>query len=94
MHSRVGATYFDNPATYQIRVWGWLDASWSDRLAGMHISVSYLGKDPPITKLTGTLPDQAALSGVLNRLYDLGLPVISVVRLNNPTTTSGDPDAS
>ena len=79
-----GATYFDQPATYQIRVWGWLDESWSERLAGMHITVSHLGTEPPITKLTGNLPDQAALSGVLNRLYDLGLPVISVRRLNTP----------
>lgn len=75
------ADFFDSPAIYQIRVWGRLDESWSDRLAGMHITVSQMENHPPITKLTGTLIDQATLSGILNRLYDLGLPLISVMRM-------------
>ena len=67
----------DRPATYQIQVPGELDESWSDWVAGMTMAVESEGEDPPITTLTGKL-DQAALHGLLRRLYSLGLPLISV----------------
>ena len=67
----------DRPATYQIKVPGELDESWSDWAGGMTITVESEGDGPPITTLTGTL-DQAALQGLLRRLYSLGLPLISV----------------
>ena len=67
----------DQPATYQIQVPGELDESWSDWLAGMTMAVESEGEDPPVTTLTGTV-DQAALHGLLRRLYSLGLPLISV----------------
>ena len=66
----------DQTVTYQIRVPGELDESWSDWLAGMTMAVESEGEDPPVTTLTGTV-DQAALHGVLRRLYSLGLPLIS-----------------
>lgn len=68
----------DRPATYQIRVPGQLGESWSDWAGGMTITVESEGDDPPITTLTGSL-DQAALHGLLRRLYALGLPLISVM---------------
>jgi hypothetical protein len=68
----------DRPATYQIKVPGQLDESWSDWAGGMTIAVESEGEGPPITTLTGTV-DQAALQGLLRRLYSLGLPLISVV---------------
>jgi hypothetical protein len=67
----------DRPATYQVQVPGELDESWSDWVAGMTITVESEGDSPPVTTLTGTL-DQAALQGLLRRLYSLGLPLISV----------------
>ncbi len=67
----------DQPATYQIKVPGHLDESWSDWAGGMTITVESEGDGPPITTLTGTV-DQAALQGLLRRLYSLGLPLISV----------------
>jgi hypothetical protein len=67
----------DRPATYQIRVPGELDASWSDWIGGMTLTVEREGEGPPVTTLTGSL-DQAALHSVLRRLYSLGLPLISV----------------
>ena len=67
----------DRPATYQIKVPGHIDASWSDWAGGMAITVESEGGDPPVTTLTGTV-DQAALQGLLRRLYSLGLPLISV----------------
>ena len=64
----------DQTAVYQIRVPGHLDESWSEWKEGMVITVE---DDPPVTTLTGAL-DQAALQGLLRRLYFLGLPLISV----------------
>ncbi len=68
------------PTTYQIQVPGELDESWSDWIQGMTMAVESEGEDPPVTTLTGTV-DQAALHGVLRRLYSLGLPLISVNRI-------------
>jgi hypothetical protein len=59
---------------YQIRVDGLLDSSWSDWFDGL--ATSYSAEDTTI--LTGPLPDQAALHGVLNKIRDLGLTLISV----------------
>jgi hypothetical protein len=67
----------DRPATYQIRVPGHLDESWSDWIGGMTITVESEGDGPPLTILTGTV-DQAALQGLLRRLYSLGLLLMSV----------------
>ena len=68
----------DRPATYQIKVPGELDESWSDWAGGMTITVESAGDSSPVTTLTGTIADQAALQGLLRRLYALGLPLISV----------------
>jgi hypothetical protein len=68
----------DRPATYQIQVPGELDESWSEWAGGMAITIEAEGDGPPVTTLTGTVADQAALQGLLRRLYSLGLPLISV----------------
>jgi len=68
----------DRPATYQIKVPGEFGESWSDWTGRMTIAVESEGDGPPVTTLTGTL-DQAALQGLLRRLYSLGLPLISVI---------------
>ena len=66
------------PATYQIKVPGALDASWVDEDSSLSITVEESTDGQPITILTGPL-DQAALQGLLRRLYGLGLPLISVI---------------
>ena len=68
----------DQPTAYQIKVPGELDESWSDWDGGMTVTVESEGEGPPVTVLSGTV-DQAALHGVLRRLYSLGLPLISVL---------------
>jgi hypothetical protein len=68
----------DRPASYQIKVSGQLDESWSDWVEGMTLRIESQGDGPPLTILTGRL-DQAALQGLLRRLYSLGLPLVSVV---------------
>lgn len=72
---------FDKPARYRIVVQGRIDESWSDRLAGMHITAGEPGKSESTTCLVGNLRDQAQLSGVLNSLYDLHLAILLVERL-------------
>ena len=66
------------PATYQIQVQGVLTQDWSDRLGGMAIDVAGLESEAPVTILSGRLLDQAALCGILNTLYDMRLPLLSV----------------
>jgi hypothetical protein len=68
----------DQPATYQIKVPGHLDQSWSEWAGGMTITVENEDDSPPTTTLTGVVTDQAALQSLLRRLYSLGLPLISV----------------
>jgi hypothetical protein len=71
----------DRPTIYQIKVPGELDENWVDRDGMMAITITRDDKDPPVTTLTGTF-DQAALQGLLRRLYSLGLPLISVAALD------------
>ncbi len=68
----------DRPATYQIKMPGHLDESWSEWTGGMTIKVDCDDDGLPVSILTGSL-DQAALQGLLRRLYSLGLPLISVI---------------
>jgi hypothetical protein len=72
----------ETPATYRIRVQGRLDLNWGDRLGGMAISEDTSAVQPPVTILAGHLVDQAALSGILNTLYELHLPLLSVKNLD------------
>ena len=74
---------FDRPGKYRIRVQGALDESWSERLAGMRISSESRGDQAVVTTLIGSVLDQAALSGVLETLYDLRLTLLSVEMLEN-----------
>lgn len=71
----------DRPATYQIKVPGHISQSRSDWAGGMTITVDIKDDGSPVTTLTGTV-DQAALQGLLRRLYSLGLPLISVICLD------------
>lgn len=68
---------------YEIRIKGHLDESWADWFDGLAIS----HEDSGATVLTGSLSDQAALHGVLNRLRDLGVQLISV----NPVEAGQEP---
>ena len=66
----------DRPVTYQIKVPGALDKKWLDWNDGMTVTVDSNENGEPITTLTITV-DQAALQGLLQHLYSLGLPLIS-----------------
>lgn len=72
--------YFDQPSVYTITVQGALDASWMDYFDNMKFQPGQAKDGSPTTTLSGTLADQAAVQGVLQKLYNLGFPLISVVR--------------
>ncbi len=74
------------PANYRIRVQGRLDAEWSERLDGMNVTHSDTPDGEFVTVLVGRLADQAALFGVLNTLYELHLPLLSVDCLDSGTS--------
>jgi hypothetical protein len=67
----------DKPAVYRIKVKGVVPESWTDRLGAMGI----VSVTATTTTLEGWLPDQAALSGVLDTLYQLRLPLMEVICL-------------
>ena len=69
---------FDSPVTYRILVQGPVASNWSDRLQGMDISQASSDAGPIISTLTGELPDQTALAGVLNTIHEMHLSVLSV----------------
>jgi hypothetical protein len=70
------------PATYSITVKGHLDESWSDRLGGMGITTRTRADKTTVSSLVGRMRDQAQLTGVLNTLYELHLPILSVKNLS------------
>jgi hypothetical protein len=67
----------DRPANYQIKVPGHLDENWTEWGERMHMAVEWEDNGQAVTTLIGAI-DQAALLGLLRRLYSLGLPLISV----------------
>ena len=68
----------DKPAIYQIEVQGYLEEHWSDWLDGMALRPQIIEDGIKVIHLTGTVIDQAALHGLLRKIYDLGLPLLSV----------------
>ena len=67
----------DASSTYEIRVVGALDSTWSDTFGGMTMTHDAGATGSSVTVLEGAL-DQAALAGVLDALFGLGLTVLSV----------------
>ena len=60
---------------YQIRVKGHLGSQWQDWFGGLSVTLEDNGE----TLLTGPVVDQAALHGLLKKVRDLGMPLVSVV---------------
>jgi hypothetical protein len=65
------------PPVYQIRIRGHLDRTWEDRFGGLVITL----EDGGDTLLTGPVVDQAALHGLLKKVRDLSMTLISVNRV-------------
>jgi hypothetical protein len=80
-----------HPRQYQLRVEGVLSAEWSEWFEGLAITAAENGE----TLITGWMADQAALHGLLKKLRDLGLPLLSLNPLDpaapGGADASGDP---
>ena len=74
---------FSSSVRYRICVKGFLDDSWSERFGGMSISNRIPGEISPLAALVGPVTDQAGLVGVLNSLYEMHLPLVSVELLDD-----------
>jgi hypothetical protein len=66
-----------HPTVYQIRLKGHLDKQWTDWFEGLTITLEEDGN----TLLTGPIVDQSALHGLLKKVRDLGMPLISVIQV-------------
>jgi len=75
-------TNSDQPAVYQIRVKGHLGHEWTDWFEGLTITLEEDGD----TLLTGPVIDQSALHGLLKKVRDLGLPLVSVCPVESGQT--------
>ena len=78
--------HLDNTTGYEIRIEGHLDRRWTARLDGLSMRHEADGS----TVISGPIVDQAALHGLLQRVRDLGLPLISVTRAENQLRHEGD----
>jgi hypothetical protein len=67
-------TYYDGSGLYEIRIKGHLDNRWTGWFEGLTITL----EDNGDTLLTGPVIDQAALHGLLKKVRDLGMPLVSV----------------
>ncbi len=73
------------PVVYEIRIKGHLGSQWTDWFGGLTITLEEDG----VTILTGPVVDQAALYGLLRKVRDLGMPLVSVIQVK-----PGQADAS
>ena len=80
--TQVTTHHADKPSIYEIRVVGHLEAHWSAWFDGLSLN----RKADGTTSIQGPLADQSALHGVLQKVRDLGLELVSVTR---PTNTKG-----
>ena len=76
----------DEPGLYEIRLKGHLAARWAGWFEGLAITLEEGGD----TLLTGPVVDQAALHGLLKKVRDLGMPLISVNRLEPAQTDASN----
>ncbi len=76
----------NQPVVYQIRIKGHLGRKWKDWFEGMTITL----EDNGDTLITGPVVDQAALHGLVKKVRDLGLPLISVNRVDSGQAESPD----
>jgi len=74
------------PMVYQIRIKGHLGREWADWFEGLTITALDNGN----TLLTGALVDQAELHGLLRKIRDIGIPLLSVVRVKHGQADAPD----
>ncbi len=87
----MNTTYFSTPGFYRIEVKGDVPANWSGRFGDMQIFAPSLSEaTSKVTFLQGKVSDQSELSGILNSLYELHLPLLSVKYLGKDLSSADD----
>ncbi len=76
----------DRPVVYEIRIEGHLDDRWAAWFEGLALKREADG----VTLLAGPVVDQAALHGFLRKVRDLGMPLISVIRVSTDRTDASE----
>lgn len=76
----------DQPVVYQIRIKGHLGSQWTEWFEGLTITLEENGD----TLLTGPVVDQAALHGLLKKVRDLGMQLVSISPLENGQADQSD----
>ena len=74
---------------YRIRVQGWIGQRWAHWFEGMTMVYEGSEDDSPVTALTSPVIDQAALRGLLTKIWDLNLTLLSLGRVNMDTKQEG-----
>jgi hypothetical protein len=84
--TRTSTEDHSEPGLYEIRIRGHLDSRWAERFGGMTITLEEDGG----TLLSGPVVDQAALHGLLRKVRDLGIPLLSVNRVEPDQADASD----
>jgi hypothetical protein len=74
---------FSAPNSYRISAKGYLDESWAMRFSGLQISNQVLDDSSHMVTFVGSVNDQTELIGVLNSIYEMHLPLVSVELLGS-----------
>jgi hypothetical protein len=86
----MSSTYNHPRPIYEIQVQGELDQGWQQWFNGLAITLTYTSEQPATTTLIGAVADQAALRGMLCKLWDLNLTLISVRQIEADETEEKD----
>ena len=87
--SEISAGHYHSPGRYEIRLKGHLDSRWAAWFDGLSLS----NESDGTTVIGGPVADQAALHGLLQKVRDLGLPLVSVTQVQ-PECPPASPDTS
>ena len=77
--SEIPAAHYDHPGRYEIRLKGHLDARWAAWFGGLSLT----NESDGTTVISGLVADQAALHGLLQKVRDVGLPLVSVTQVDS-----------
>lgn len=85
-NSRIG-----DPSPYEIQIYGELDARWTEWFNGVEITIKHSGDRSPSTTLICPTIDQSKLRGILDKIWDMNINLISVRRVVDHTREDDPP---
>lgn len=86
MHEKAKSSFCQGEGSpYEIQIHGELDERWSDWFDGIEVTIEHTCDHLPLTTLKCPAMDQTKLRGILNKIWDLNLNLISVREVHDPT---------